>query len=64
MICTDPALADRDNRLNDVYKQARSRPRIAEGQRVWIRIRNACADPACIARAYDTRIGELRAALR
>lgn len=64
MICADPALAERDNRLSDVYKQARSRPGVAEGQRVWIRLRNACSDPACIARAYDVRIGELRAALR
>lgn len=64
MICADPALAERDNRLNDIYKQARSRPGVPDAQRAWIRVRNACADPACIARAYDTRIGELRAALR
>jgi uncharacterized protein len=64
MICADPALAERDNRLNDIYKQARSRPGVPDAQRAWIRVRNACADPACIARAYDTRIGELRAGLR
>lgn len=59
MICGDPALAERDRRLDAVYKQVRARPGVAETQRAWIRIRNACADAACIARAYDSRIGEL-----
>jgi uncharacterized protein len=59
MICSDPALAERDNRLNEVYKQARSRPGVTESQRTWIRQRNACMDAACVARAYDARIGEL-----
>jgi hypothetical protein len=30
MIRADAALTERDNRLNDIYKQARSRPRIGE----------------------------------
>jgi uncharacterized protein len=63
-ICGDPALAQRDRDLDALYKAARARPGIADGQRAWIRMRNACTDPACIARAYDRRIGELRAALR
>lgn len=63
-ICDDPALAQRDRDLDALYKAARSRPGIAEGQRSWIRSRNDCTDAACIARAYDRRIGELRAALR
>ncbi len=63
-ICNDPALAQRDRDLDALYRIARSRPGVADGQRVWIRGRNACTDAACIARAYDQRIGELRAALR
>jgi uncharacterized protein len=63
-ICSDPALAQRDRDLDALYKTARARPGIADGQRAWIRMRNACPDAACIARAYDQRIGELRAALR
>lgn len=63
-ICDDPALAQRDRDLDALYKTARARPGIADGQRAWIRIRNGCNDAACIARAYDQRIGELRASLR
>jgi uncharacterized protein len=63
-ICGDPALAQRDRDLDALYKAARARPGVADGQRAWIRMRNACTDAPCIARAYDRRIGELRAALR
>ncbi|MFZ5690833.1 MAG: caspase family protein [Pseudomonadota bacterium] len=63
-ICDDPALAQRDRDLDALFKAARARPGIADGQRAWIRRRNECLDAACIARAYDRRIGELRAALR
>jgi uncharacterized protein len=63
-ICDDPALAQRDRDLAALYQTARTRPGIAEGQRAWIRMRNACNDAPCVARAYDQRIGELRAALR
>lgn len=63
-ICDDPALALRDRDLDALYKTARARPGIADGQRNWMRMRNACSDVACIARAYDQRIGELRASLR
>ncbi len=63
-ICDDPALAQRDRDLAALYKIARARPGIADGQRAWIRIRNGCNDVACIARAYDQRIGELRTSLR
>jgi uncharacterized protein len=63
-ICNDPALAQRDRDLAALYQSARVRPGVAEGQRAWIRMRNACTDTACVARAYDQRIGELRAALR
>jgi uncharacterized protein len=63
-ICDDPALAQRDRDLDALYKRARTRPGIADGQRAWIKVRNGCTDAACIARAYDRRIGELRAALR
>jgi uncharacterized protein len=63
-ICDDPALAQRDRDLAALYKVARARPGIADGQRTWIRTRNACPDAACVARAYDQRIGELRTSLR
>jgi uncharacterized protein len=63
-ICDDPALAQRDRDLDALYKLARARPGVADRQRNWIRGRNACTDAGCIARAYDQRIGELRAALR
>jgi uncharacterized protein len=63
-ICDDPALAQRDRDLATLYKTTRGRPGIADGQRAWIRMRNACNDAPCIARAYDQRIGELRAASR
>jgi uncharacterized protein len=54
----------RDSDLDALYKAARARPGIADGQRAFIRGRDAWTDAACIARAYDLRIGELRAALR
>jgi uncharacterized protein len=63
-ICSDPALAQRDRDMDALYRLARSRPGVAQGQRAWIRLRNACTDTDCVARIYDRRIGELRAALR
>ncbi len=63
-ICDDPALAERDRDLDALYQRARARPGAKQAQRAWIRGRNACKDTACIARAYDRRIGELRDALR
>jgi uncharacterized protein len=63
-ICTDPVLAGRDRDLAALYKAVQSRAGVVKAQRNWIRIRNACTDTACIAREYDRRIGELRAALR
>jgi uncharacterized protein len=63
-ICDNPELVQRDRDLDALYKSARARPGVADGQRNWMRLRNACTDVACVARAYDQRIGELRAALR
>jgi uncharacterized protein len=63
-ICNDPALAQRDRELVLLYKAAQSRPGVTQAQRNWIRNRNTCTDVACIAREYDRRIGELRAAPR
>lgn len=72
-ICADAALAAKDRTLGALYDRARravtgaERTRLADTQRAWLRIRNACAEPdlaPCIGRAYDTRIRELEAAAR
>ena len=63
-ICDDPALAQRDRDLAALYRLARLHPGVTQGQRNRMRLRNRCTDAPCVARAYDQRIGELRAALR
>jgi len=69
-ICADTSLAARDRRLADLYTQLRKRVDSAsaralrDAQRVWLRQRNQCRNrgagiKACLADAYDRRIGEL-----
>ncbi len=69
-ICADASLSARDRRLADLYQQLRRRVDPASGralrdaQRAWLRQRNQCRGArinACLAAAYDWRIGQLAA---
>ncbi len=63
-ICADAELSRLDDHLGRFYFAARER--LAENascaaadQREWIRRRNACADNACLRKAYLARLAEL-----
>ena len=63
-ICADAEVSRLDDHLGRFYWAARER--LAENrscveadQRQWLRARNACADGACLKRAYLERLGEL-----
>ena len=72
-ICGNAALANRDRTLTALYGQIMQglttgpgRQAVIEGQRAWLRNRNACRDPgmaACVAGLYDQRITELQSML-
>jgi uncharacterized protein len=71
-ICADGALGAKDRALSDLYGQLSkqlsggARQSLLDAQRGWIKLRNQCQGTdagACIRRAYDQRIGELRSAL-
>jgi uncharacterized protein len=70
-ICQDGTLGAKDRALSDLYgrlsKQLTggAKQSLLEAQRGWLKLRNQCQghDGACIGRAYDQRIGELRSAL-
>jgi len=69
LICATPELSKADEELGRQYKAARAATRDAKGLRQaqmgWIRRhRDACADAACMRKAYEQRIAELRATAR
>lgn len=65
IICGDPALANLDRQLGTLYAARRdaaagaARTAIVDGQRAFLKTRNACKDVACIAAAYTARLGAL-----
>lgn len=65
MICADGGLSRLDDQLGAVYAQVHAGAADGKAEKAlqlsWLRTRNACADAACLARAYATRIAELRA---
>lgn len=68
LVCADAALSAQDDVLAATYRQAASlsKPDDSEpktSQRAWLKQRNACADAACIAAAYRSRIAELEDAI-
>jgi uncharacterized protein len=62
-ICSDPELSGLDEALNQAYLAAREAParreEVRNEQLRWIGVRNACASPACIRKAYLDRIESL-----
>ena len=64
-ICSTPELSKLDDELSAAYKaaldSAGDRASIVEAQNSWLRrVRNACADRACLLSEYPKRISELR----
>jgi uncharacterized protein len=64
MVCATPSLSELDEHLARYYSVARAelgagKSCLAVHQRVWIRMRNACPDAACIERQYLQRLAEL-----
>lgn len=68
-ICADPALADLDRRMAQVYREIGSglaegeRAALSEGQREWVVQRNDCEQAAnpldCLRLGYEGRLGAL-----
>ena len=65
-ICTDPVLAAKDRRMARLYRRASGSGALEMSQREWLSARDACSRlaggelQACVHRAYDARISELR----
>ncbi|MCZ4342075.1 lysozyme inhibitor LprI family protein [Sphingomonadaceae bacterium G21617-S1] len=69
-VCASRALNDRDVEMSVLYGldlrfvPMGSRDVIRRDQAAWLKRRARCgANPACLARAYDRRIAELRAVI-
>jgi uncharacterized protein len=67
LICQRPELSELDERMSGLYFRLRNslvggeRRRLEADQSAWLRQRRACGrDGGCIARAYRSRIAELR----
>jgi uncharacterized protein len=67
-LCSDPQLSRLDEELASAFKDARSAPRgmnaepVVEDQKHWLKVeRNHCPDAACLKKAYEKRIAELKA---
>ncbi|WP_313313260.1 lysozyme inhibitor LprI family protein [Pulveribacter sp.] len=68
-ICADHALMQADQRLNASYRTALAKPdgdaaraAVRAGQLRWLRQRNRCDSPDCVAAAYAQRTAELQTA--
>ena len=71
LICKDADLAALDRKMDEVFRAASSKARkdrkaLRAEQDDWLRSRDECpqdrdAMPACVGRAYQSRIGELQA---
>ena len=66
LICADPALSRLDGELARAYgdklSQASAPNTLKQAQRIWLKLRNTCIDPACIRWAYENRLQALAAA--
>lgn len=68
LVCADTGLAASDRQLTESYRwllhhmPAASHARTIAEQRAWLARRDACADTACVAAAYDARLRALWAA--
>ena len=70
-ICADPGLAEADERLNGLYRIALAKPdgdsavaQLRAQQLRWLRERNRCNSPQCVAAAYAQRGAALETANR
>jgi uncharacterized protein YecT (DUF1311 family) len=65
LICADEGVSKLDEQLEAVYapfrKTSHHESLEKPTQLAWIKIRNSCADLACVRHAYESRISELRA---
>ena len=63
LVCADAELSKLDEELNTAYKivlqDEKQADSIRQSQKHWMKERNACADPACVKRAYETRLSSL-----
>ena len=66
MVCSSPDLAERDRRMSSIYYSAlaesdgATRRRLRASRDRFLRYRERCPNPACIAQAYEDRIDEIR----
>jgi uncharacterized protein YecT (DUF1311 family) len=64
MICEQHELGRLDNDMAQAYRNAQMLARtpadVLVSQRRWLATRNQCGDAACVARAYQARLNELR----
>jgi hypothetical protein len=63
MVCQDPALSRLDEEMSRAFAEAGRRAGTVPGQQAWLRTRDACADPACVKWAYESRIAYLKGEL-
>lgn len=64
MICSDPALAQKDIEMGVAFKQAVAASGdngagIKKGQKAWMKERNKCGDTPCLLQSYQEQIDEL-----
>lgn len=64
IVCTDPELADLDNRLGAEVKKAQFRSdkpkKVRDAHRSWLQSqRDACEDKECLKKVYEERLEEL-----
>ena len=64
LICGDAGLSKLDEELNAAYKTAlqggKQADTIKQAQKQWMKVRNGCADAACVKRAYEERLPLLK----
>lgn len=66
MICNEQELSIKDSYLSLLYNQlsnTASSSQLTESQKQWLKERNRCQSPSCLANAYDQRINALVALL-
>jgi hypothetical protein len=60
MICQNPKISKLDDRLSEVYKEARKADAsIVEEQRAWLKEARACKDEKCLENTYGIRVEAL-----
>jgi uncharacterized protein len=66
LICSDAALVDMDNTLEDLYEVtaigSEGNSALKARQRAWMADRDKCTDKACLQRSYERRSRELACA--